>query len=492
MNTLTRNTPSSRQRQQGAVAIIVGLSLIILVGMLALVLDLGHLYIAKTELQNAADAAALSGAKELDGTSAGIIRARDRAIETAGLNNYDLNSTEIEIDEGNIWVGSCPDDGSCTMVLINNVGSNSTDKTFLKVHTGPRSLDTWFAPVFNKLQTQTFGMAVAGKYVVDIAPIGVCAINKYDEDHEYGFIRGVSYNLPDLNPLGSTAVPMWINPVDSPPAACDPNNASNNVAVPFICTGRSAINISSGYVYVSTGTQAALNKSLNVRFANSLSDYNGSGCDPASAPPDPNTKEYLCTNDNGKEGCLKNPASGETGLPREWMSPDPTRQSVWFGDDESQITSTVSELRLDTPPLEKLTEWRNNLNNTRWGVLWSHTSEKNYTSPGTPYTNSDWPTLYSGITRASDPASFPYTASGTDFHQPPSITSKPNRRILNIVIIDCPEMAGESGMSCKQIPVLGVGKFFMQAKADVPKYLNGEFVELMPNKFPPTEIKLYK
>src|SRR3990167_4880467 len=50
---------ASPGRQRGAVAIMVGLSLVVLVVMLALVMDLGQHHITRTELQNAADAGAL-------------------------------------------------------------------------------------------------------------------------------------------------------------------------------------------------------------------------------------------------------------------------------------------------------------------------------------------------------------------------------------------------------------------------------------------------
>ena len=52
-------------RQRGAVAIIVALSLAVLIGFAGLALDLGHLYVDKTELQNAADACALAASREL-------------------------------------------------------------------------------------------------------------------------------------------------------------------------------------------------------------------------------------------------------------------------------------------------------------------------------------------------------------------------------------------------------------------------------------------
>jgi hypothetical protein len=487
-----------KSRQHGAVAIIVALSLVVLIGMLGLVLDLGHLYVTKTELQNAADASALSGAKELNGTKLGVQNAITAAVNIARMNNFDLQNKPVGTNAADgglvISVGNCPDDIGCGWVLASTVGTDAgaVGKYFLKVETGSRSLSTWFIQVLPGAlsSTATFGMAVAGRYVTDIAPIGVCAVHK--DSPEYGFIRGVAYNLPDLNPLGATAVPMWINPVDIPPATCYQDHASNAFAVPFICTGKSAIDPSVEKVYVSTGTQAALNKSLNVRFASTLSDYNGSGCDSASALPDENIRQYPCTNATGADGCLKNNTT-KIGLPREWMEPDPNRQTVWFGDDPNAIKTTVKNLREGTLSLPA---WRNALTAEQWGVLWSYTKEvKDFTtSPYTYYNTSDWSTIYSNNTALGyPPSATPYTAIGTNFFQgPASMTGLKERRILNVLIINCPDMSGVNAMSCKELPVLGVGQFFMQAETDVPKYLGAEFVKLLPRPSPRSNIRLYR
>ncbi|UUZ47585.1 pilus assembly protein [Massilia sp. B-10] len=48
------------RRQRGAIALLFGLTLVVLLAMHGLVLDLGHLYVLKSELQNGADAAALA------------------------------------------------------------------------------------------------------------------------------------------------------------------------------------------------------------------------------------------------------------------------------------------------------------------------------------------------------------------------------------------------------------------------------------------------
>jgi len=60
--------PTMRRHQQGAVAVIFAIVITAMIGMAGLALDLGQLYVAKTELQNAADACALSAVQSLSGS----------------------------------------------------------------------------------------------------------------------------------------------------------------------------------------------------------------------------------------------------------------------------------------------------------------------------------------------------------------------------------------------------------------------------------------
>ncbi len=61
--------PRIHERQRGAVAIIVGLMIVVLVGFIGLALDLGKLYVSKSELQNRADSCALAAARDLTGAT---------------------------------------------------------------------------------------------------------------------------------------------------------------------------------------------------------------------------------------------------------------------------------------------------------------------------------------------------------------------------------------------------------------------------------------
>jgi Flp pilus assembly protein TadG len=81
----------SGKRQRGAVAIMVGFSIFVLIGMLGLVLDLGRMFIIKTELQNGVDACALAAARELTGGDTdSLVRAEAAGLLVGGRNKVDF------------------------------------------------------------------------------------------------------------------------------------------------------------------------------------------------------------------------------------------------------------------------------------------------------------------------------------------------------------------------------------------------------------------
>jgi hypothetical protein len=72
---LLETAARSREHEQGAVAIMVALMLVVLLAFAAMVVDVGLMYHVRNELQNASDAAALAGAAQLDGKAEGLTRA---------------------------------------------------------------------------------------------------------------------------------------------------------------------------------------------------------------------------------------------------------------------------------------------------------------------------------------------------------------------------------------------------------------------------------
>ena len=505
--------PLRGQGQRGAVAIMLGLSIFVLFGFMALAIDLGRTYVVRTELQNAADAAALAGAKQLNQTAAGVCCGSDsavsHAIAIAAQNNFKFSSA-VTITIANMSVGSCPDDGC--MVPASSVTTNpqAAGKTFLKVDIPSGGLPTFFAVVpttaagTGTASTSTFGRAVAGHFVTQISPMGVCAIDPAapggirtsaagNELTEFGFRRGIAYNIPKLNPLGgASGDPLWINPLNAPPGACNSSSSSANVMKPFVCTGTSTVVISvPGHVYANTGgSYGPMEKALNSRF----DDFTGgNACDPASAPPDVNVKRYTVPPVVG---------AGPAGNPRNWMNPGadtyPSQQSI--------SVDPATNKPYVTPPLTI----------NQYGALWSYSravravgASPNATA-GAPFDLADWTNLYAGNTADTTASGYPanpaippfpagslaapYNTLSGNYFDAPGNPGKRNRRVLNVAILNCTGLVAGPGLACATLPVVGVGKFFMQTPAALtgnPKKIEAEFAGLL-NPFPEPVVRLYK
>ncbi len=478
-----------KSRQQGAVAIIVAICIAVLIGILGLVLDLGHLYVTKTELQNAADAAALSGARELNGSMTGINNAINRAIEAGGKNKYDLNSKVVNITSANLSAGSCPSD-SCMVPIGSVTAANVADKTFLKVDTDSRFLNTWFIRVLSagSATTKTSGIAVAGKYATDITPLAACSLPHDPTDptmavSDFGYKRGVTYQLSNSNPIGPGTA-YWIDPVtvtDTPvvkPATCTGDTPSS---LPYVCAGKVDFTpLVNQYVYTNTGVTNPQLEALDSRFNIYTSS---SKCSPLTAPPDSNIKSYKFDGPSG-------------GQPRDWMTNVPTQQSIKYGYYKCNATTcsdqcikgngtkTCSKNNSDA-------QWRpipyslqSSAND--YGVLWSASRPVGKAS-------SDWSTLYKGQTAKSYPEPSPYAqGSGSPFYQTPAVNAgQPRRRLMNMVIVQCSAAGGE----CNSAKVLGIGRFFLQREATVPssdKNIYLEFAGMLPTPLPTSDIRLYR
>jgi len=278
-----------RHSQRGAIAIMVGVLIIPLIALLGVVIDLGHLYVRKTELQNAADAAALAGAKQLNGQATGINAAVTAAIATAAANASDMGNTPVAISAAQIRFGPTPDGAWADQ---GTAVANPTGMRYIKVDTSgiaQGTRPTWFMVVVNSAlaDTTTAGMAVAGAPICDGLPIFICP-------PPGGFVRGQPYFFAD-NP-GAPVGPGNIGYFDPvPPGAPSlvPPGASEMSDV--VCVGKTFCIGAGTY---SSRTQAAfgkMEKAFNTRFG----VYQGELKDKAeTCRPDTNVKEYLANQVN--------------------------------------------------------------------------------------------------------------------------------------------------------------------------------------------------
>jgi Flp pilus assembly protein TadG len=433
-----------QRREGGGIAIVFALMVGILLAAGGLVIDLGHLYVLKSELQNAADSAALGAAKEIDLSASGITKAVTKAKAYAAKHNYDF-STSLVLADSDIWFSNTPDGPWFSPA---DAASNPKSMGFVKVDTGSKTVDTYLMRVLGTNTVSSTAFAVAGRFVVDVTPLGVCAVDPVNatgrlqvgttsdyELLEWGFRRGYTYNLLDAASIAGPADAMLINPVDSPPAACNPSNSSANFTAPFLCQGSSAVGSATSGAFSNTGgSTGPTEKAINSR----MDSYpGGTQCSTTTAPPDTNIREYDVA----------------TGI---YSGPWTYTRAVRAEAD---------------------------------GAGWK---------AGSAFAVTDWDNLYGttqGVT-AANKAAYPAAATDTPYTvytQVPTHTGTAGRRVMNMAIVDC--SAYTSGaMACMELPLVGIGRFFLRNKANlagVGENFSLEYVGMI-EPVPNSEIKLYR
>lgn len=477
-----------KRKQHGAVAIMVAISLIMLISVCGMSIDLSRLYNRKAELQGLAEAAALAAAKQLDGTAEGVTRAVNAAANIAGDFKYEYNQKPVQWSDSALtfstnsqtaWqtggaAASAPSGVFFVRVDTSELGAalGTVNNSFIQI------LSSSFAT--SRLSSR----AVAGRSSIKVTPLGVCAMSSNAAEAranpgppanvelvQYGFRRGVAYDLMRLNPNGTTAENFVISPIDPPGTAGSLANTSVSVVGPFVCTGRmSMARVTGGSITIRRPFPiASLYNQLNSRF----DDYAAGVCDLNGAPPDANVKNYIYSS-------------------IAWMSTTPGAP----GAQTASLTTDGGKLETIADPVPAPAT------NTAamYGPLWSFAMAVPFSSysPGvpepangyTPFGSAAWATLYKPgqPVAVSYPSSPPYYAGiGTNFLAP-SMAHRPGvrmRRVLNVPLLSCPITAGATSAT-----VLAIGKFFMTVPA-TDTSISAEFGGLAAEQSLGTAVELY-
>lgn len=192
-----RNPPFAHapDRQQGAVAVIIALSLAVLLGIAGLALDGAHTMLNKTRLQTAVDAAALSAAKVLDDTRGDVILA-----ETTARGSFSDNANE----DGNALLAATFGSGDVDVSFefsrtLMPFVPGTTPAQYVRVTATDLRIESWLLPVMGVTDIAVDASAVAGPSttlgrICNIAPMMVCAgpnpqldRNAPDYDPYFGF-----------------------------------------------------------------------------------------------------------------------------------------------------------------------------------------------------------------------------------------------------------------------------------------------------------------
>src|SRR6476619_1531515 len=100
MKNRSNKQAGNKKRERGSILATSAIGMLSLLLAVGLGVDISRFYLAKTELQNAADAAALAAVSALNTSPLGITKAVDRAV--ASMNSYDFNKTGVTFPRSNV------------------------------------------------------------------------------------------------------------------------------------------------------------------------------------------------------------------------------------------------------------------------------------------------------------------------------------------------------------------------------------------------------
>jgi hypothetical protein len=481
-----------RQRQRGAILIIFCLSMVGMMAMIGVALDLLMVYNRKAELQTLADGTALAAARQLNGQAAGVTNARDHALSVANNFSYQYNNRQVDWGTNARRFSKTRDGGWLTYA---EARAAPAGVLFVKTDTAdlpapddegdivPGIVNTMFTRLFGSdmATVVTTARAVAGSSSMNVLPLAICAMSTErgearinganaanKELIEYGFRRGISYDLMKLNPSGTTAENFVIDPLSPPGTPGSAANTGANTIGPFVCNGSMLMtSIVGGAVTVTRGFPiSSLYHHINSRM-DSPDSFTAGRCSPAAAPPDTNVKSYVSPS---------------------WMNPSPASPAA-------ASLSSEGKLWTQADPATGTA-----LSSTEYGTLWASARAVKFSSyvkdkpePDAGYatfTQDDWATLY----KPQPPSPFLYQDPAYGAKADPNLFAAPtsgpgadNRRMLNVPLLSCPVAAGGTASAT----VLAVGRFFLTAPAGAAT-LTGEFAGLAPAASLPGGVELFQ
>ena len=171
------------KRTEGAVAPTIALSLVGLIAAGGIAFDYAHLVTMDTELQQAADQAALAAVTQLDRSEGSIDRAKAAIQDGTAANRLARNLTRfsnddagaaVEIDEV-IFCKAFNDDVASTDTACDNTTLDE-EARFVVVRTSLRTANYTLTPIVGALSGTSSAEAVAGveSSICNIAPLFVC------------------------------------------------------------------------------------------------------------------------------------------------------------------------------------------------------------------------------------------------------------------------------------------------------------------------------
>src|ERR1700733_13750148 len=160
-----RRTKSEGRR--GIILPLIAVSLIALLGLVALAVDIGRLAVAQTDCQNAADSAAIAGARSLDGTQdlASATTNATNAATNCKVLSASIQSSEVSVSHGAYHYSTT------TQSFTPQIPAQSPDNYNLTQVTITHTVNTTFSRVLGETSSIITATATAAHRPRDIAII---------------------------------------------------------------------------------------------------------------------------------------------------------------------------------------------------------------------------------------------------------------------------------------------------------------------------------
>jgi Flp pilus assembly protein TadG len=274
----------TRKRERGSILATSAIGMLSILLAVGLGIDISRFYLAKTELQNAADAAALAAVSALNTSPLGITKAADRAV--AAMNKYDFNKTGVTFPRSNVLFAVNLDGPYMGEGAAQGQAANIR---FVQVTTPDSNVGVSFAaPILGNTKTlsatATAGFSVPLNMFCNFLPVSVI-------DYGTPISPGNTYTFR----AGSGSM---VSPGNYQILAVAGEGGQDARVGLAAGVDRCAAPGETYAVDTKTGvTAGAVRQGLNTRF----DEYVTSQVDPSEMPPDTNIKESI-TYDQYKNG----------------------------------------------------------------------------------------------------------------------------------------------------------------------------------------------
>ena len=177
MKNRSNKQAGNRKRERGSILATSAIGMLSILLAVGLGIDISRFYLTKTELQNAADAAALAAVSALDTSPNGITEAVNRAVAT--MNKYDFRSTNVPFPRSNVlFAVNLEPEGAYVNEAAASAPGLASKIRFVRVTTDPSSVPVSFAVSVlgsskNLTATATAGMSVPLNIICNFLPVSV-------------------------------------------------------------------------------------------------------------------------------------------------------------------------------------------------------------------------------------------------------------------------------------------------------------------------------